>query len=114
MSNFIFAIFTPRTISKESVDFFRNVKNLLQENISKTNPHIILCGDFNMIFDTSLHCFGGNQKIKGCVKIVNDVMVMYLYLFSNFCNLVLKVFLKRHFFIITAMCPMSFNAFAPF
>jgi len=45
--------------SKEQVDFFTNAKNLLQENISETNPHIILGGDFNMIFDTSLYCFGG-------------------------------------------------------
>jgi len=66
-------IYSPNN-SKEQVDFFTNAKNLLQENISETNPHIILDGDFNMIFDTSLDCFGGSPKIKDCVKIVNDIM----------------------------------------
>jgi len=67
-------IYSPNN-SKEQIDFFTNVKNLLQENISETNPHFILGGDFNVIFDTSLDCFGGNPKIKDCVKIVNDIMV---------------------------------------
>ena len=52
-----------------------NVKSLLQENISETSPHIILGGDFNMIFDTSLDCFGGNPKIEIVPEIVNDIML---------------------------------------
>ena len=36
---------------------------------------IIFGGDFKMILDTSLDCFGRNPKIKNCVKIDNDIMV---------------------------------------
>ena len=41
-------------LNTDTPSFFQTIDNLISEN---TSDHLILCGDFNLIFDSNMDCY---------------------------------------------------------
>ena len=70
-------IYAPNKTSNQS-SFFQALSELIPvEELRESNYKFVIGGDFNVVLQPSLDCWGGNATLKESVKVLEDLLIQY-------------------------------------